>query len=67
MVGFPLRQGYNPRSMLLPSGARLGPYEVAGILGAGGMGEVEPICRRESAAADGSRQAKSRRQGGISC
>lgn len=26
--------------MRLASGARLGPYEVAGFLGAGGMGEV---------------------------
>src|SRR4249919_3370182 len=32
---------YNPAgSMSLASGARLGPYEVLGSLGAGGMGEV---------------------------
>jgi serine/threonine protein kinase len=26
--------------MSLQSGARIGPYEVTGVLGAGGMGEV---------------------------
>jgi Tol biopolymer transport system component len=31
---------YNPRSMSLLPGARLGPYEIIGPLGAGGMGEV---------------------------
>src|SRR5262249_27828144 len=29
-----------PRSMTLPSGTKLGPYEVLSTLGAGGMGEV---------------------------
>src|SRR5688500_11335313 len=32
---------YNPRTLMsLAPGARLGPYEVIGSLGAGGMGEV---------------------------
>ena len=26
--------------MPLPAGARLGPYEILGLVGAGGMGEV---------------------------
>lgn len=38
------RQSYNHAvpgtPMTLPRGARLGPYEVVGLLGAGGMGEV---------------------------
>jgi hypothetical protein len=51
----------------LNSGERLGPHEIVGALGAGGMGEVEPICGRESAAADESQQAKSRGKRGISC
>ncbi len=39
---------------MLTSGTKLGPYEIVAPLGAGGMGEVEPIWRRLS------RQAKSR-------
>src|SRR5262245_47829893 len=31
---------YNPRDMPLEVGARLGPYEIIGALGAGGMGQV---------------------------
>jgi Tol biopolymer transport system component len=31
---------YNPLLMPLPSGTKLGPYEIVGALGAGGMGEV---------------------------
>ena len=30
----------SPYKMALASGARLGPYEITGTLGAGGMGEV---------------------------
>ena len=30
----------SPYKMALASGARLGPYEIIGTLGAGGMGEV---------------------------
>jgi serine/threonine protein kinase/Tol biopolymer transport system component len=33
-------RAYNPRTMPLTSGARLGPYEIVSALGAGGMGEV---------------------------
>ena len=32
--------GYNPRTVPLPSGTRLGAYDVLGPIGAGGMGEV---------------------------
>jgi serine/threonine protein kinase len=34
--------GYNPRipAMRIEPGAQLGPYEIVGALGAGGMGEV---------------------------
>jgi serine/threonine protein kinase len=62
--------------MALTAGARLGPYEVLSLLGAGGMGEVyrardtrlgrdvaikvEPSCGRERS---GSPQAKSRPRG----
>jgi len=31
---------YNPTSMSLPSGTKLGPYEIHSLIGAGGMGEV---------------------------
>ena len=50
--------------MTLASGARLGPYEIVALIGAGGMGEVEPLCGRERS---GSPQAKSRVERGISC
>jgi len=54
--------------MTLAAGSRLGPYAIVVPLGAGGMGEVEPLCGRERS---GSPQAKSRpraeRGGGISC
>ena len=33
-------QPYNPRQMALPAGTRFGGYEITGLLGAGGMGEV---------------------------
>ena len=39
---------------MLTTGTKLGPYEITGAIGAGGMGEVEPFWRRLS------RQAKSR-------
>ena len=50
--------------MALNPGSKLGPYEIQSPLGAGGMGEVEPLCGRERS---GSPQAKSRTKGGISC
>jgi eukaryotic-like serine/threonine-protein kinase len=31
---------YNPRTMPMPAGTKLGPYEIVTLLGAGGMGEV---------------------------
>jgi hypothetical protein len=50
--------------MTIPAGTKLGPYEVVGAIGAGGMGEVEPICGRERSR---SPQAKSRGKRGIWC
>ena len=41
-----------------------GRYEIRGVLGRGGMGEVEPLCGRERS---GSPQAKSRGNRGIPC
>lgn len=35
--------------MALQTASRLGPYEISVPLGAGGMGEVEPLCGRERA------------------
>jgi len=35
---------------MLAAGAKLGPYEIQASIGAGGMGEVEPLWRRERAA-----------------
>jgi hypothetical protein len=55
-------------SMPLTAGNKLGPYEIVGQLGAGGMGEVEPFCGREPERSEGgSLQAKSRAKRGISC
>ena len=45
-------------------GVRLGPYQIVALLGAGGMGEVEPLCGRERSE---SPQAKSRGKRGIPC
>jgi hypothetical protein len=42
--------------MTLIAGTKLGPYDILSPLGAGGMGEVEPLGRRLS------RPAKSRAQ-----
>ncbi len=50
--------------MSLASGTKLGPYEITAMIGAGGMGEVEPFCGRERS---GSPQAKSRARRGLSC
>ncbi len=50
--------------MSLTNGAKLGPYEIVAPLGAGGMGEVEPLCGRERSAGP---QAKSRATREISC
>ncbi len=36
--------------MMLDRGSRVGPYEVVGTSGAGGMGEVVPSQRRETGA-----------------
>ena len=43
--------------MTLGTSSRIGPFEIVGQIGAGGMGEVEPLCGRERS---GSPQAKSR-------
>jgi len=72
-------RAYNPVSMALTNGIKLGPYEIVAPLSAGGMGEVEPDCGRERSrgphharfsrdgVGSGSPQAKSRAQRGISC
>ena len=49
---------------MVTPGTKLGPYEIVVLLGAGGMGEVEPLCGRERS---GSPQAKSRGKRGIPC
>jgi serine/threonine protein kinase len=51
-------------TMTVAAGSRLGPYEIVTLLGASGMGEVEPSCGRERS---GSPQAKSRGKRGIPC
>jgi hypothetical protein len=35
--------------MAISTGTRLGPYEIVAPVGVGGMGEVEPVWRRERA------------------
>jgi len=50
--------------MSLQPGTHLGPYEVLAPLGAGRMGEVEPLCGRQRS---DSPQAKFRAARGISC
>jgi len=35
-------EGSNARDLLLNPGTKLGPYEIVGAIGAGGMGEVYP-------------------------
>jgi hypothetical protein len=53
--------------MGIASGSRLGRYDVAALIGAGGMGEVEALCGREASLFEaGSPQPKSRAQRGIS-
>ena len=44
--------------MSLAAGIKLGPYEIQAPLGAGGMGEVEPVWRRERFAAQRAGVAK---------
>jgi hypothetical protein len=48
----------------MKAGDRLGAYEILSLLGAGGMGEVEPSRGRERS---GSPRAKSRGKRGIPC
>jgi hypothetical protein len=50
--------------MTVKAGARFGAYDIVGLLGARGMGKVEPGCERQRS---GSEQAKSRAQRGVSC
>ena len=40
MAGLAAQSPYNPQNMTLNPGTRVGPYEIVGSLGTGGMGEV---------------------------
>lgn len=41
--------------MSIAAGVKLGPYEVVSLLGAGGIGEAEPLCARERTGNPGAR------------
>jgi hypothetical protein len=48
---------------MLTTGSKLGPYEIVSPAGAGGMGEVEPICGRERSAVERERAGEILSQG----